>query len=241
MQEFCGAHTCSQTWEVLQWQSTQLINILSGRTDDLPSPILEISGPTEDGSMILAITGSGVQSAGAGPNRANTRLWHWSKDERWFVPMEDRLASPIFRIHALHDADQAALVDDHDAALAGYLRVVEDPGLDDYPFGEDGHQRLSAYALYRIMLLWLRYVDSEQAASTLLFLQQAHSPGSPGEGYSQLAEEVWQAYQAQQDLGYACQIAQAYALTHPETVLEPLHYGYANRTYAAVDICPYVQ
>jgi hypothetical protein len=241
MQEYCGAHTCFQAWEVLQWQRNRFVNILTGRSDDLPSPIVEISGPRSDGSMILNITGSGVQSAGAGPSRAITRTWHWSEAERVFEIVEERLSEPTFRIHALHDADQAALHGDVEAALDRYSRVIEDPVLDDYPYGEEGRAQLSAYALYRSMLLRILSGNLAQAETTLISIKEAYPPGRPGGGFSALAGEVWQAYQAHPDMRRACQIAQAYALEHPGEVLDPLNYGYANKTYAPADVCPYAQ
>jgi hypothetical protein len=241
MQEFCGAHTCFQAWEVLQWQRNRFVNILAGRSDDLSSPVLEIRGPRPDGSMILNITGSGVQSAGAGPSRTLTRTWHWSEAEMLFEIVEERLSEPTFRIHALHDADQAALHGDLNTALGGYSRVIEDPNLDDYPYAEEGRAQLSAYAIYRSMLLWILSGNLAQAETTLIFLQEAYPPGSPGGGFSALAGDVWLAYQAQPDMVRACQTAQAYALAHPGEVLDPLNYGYANKTYAPVDICPYTQ
>jgi len=241
MQEYCGAHTCFQAWEILQWQTNQFVNILDGRSDDLPSPILEISGPKDDGSMIIGITGTGVLSAGAGPSRATTRQWHWAESKNLYIVTEEYLSSPSFRIHALHDADQAAYDGDFDAALSGYLRVIEDPALDDYPFGEDGYEQLSAYALYRNVLLWIQFGDLDQAVATLSFLQETHPTGHPGEGYSAIAEEVWRAYQAQPDLKLVCQIAQAYAVEEHEKILDPLNYGYANKIYSAIDICPYTE
>jgi hypothetical protein len=239
LQEICGAHTCFQVWEVLQWQTNRFLNVLDGRSDDLPVPSLEISDPQQDGSRMLSLTGNGIQSAGAGPTRALTRIWHWSTSEARFKVFEERFAAPTFRIHALHDADQAALSGNFDDALRGYNRVIEDPSLDDYPFGEAGHSQLSAYALFRSMLLWIQRGDRAQAEATFTFLKEAFPMDSPGGAYSALASEAWQAFQVQPDLGHVCQIAQAYALGHQEEVLNPLAYGYANKQYLASDICPY--
>ncbi len=241
MQEFCGAHTCSQDWEVLKWQNDRLVNVLMGRTDDLPSPTFEISGSESDGSRIISIAGTGVQSVGAGPYRPLTRVWQWIEADSAFLVVEERLASPSFRIHALHDADQAALDGNLDHALHGYQQVIEDPTLDDYPHGEQGHAQLSAYALYRSMLVELLKGDPASAEETLNFLLEAYPEPSVGSGYSTLAREVWQSYQSKADLDRACQIAQAYALGHSTEILEPLYYGYANKQYLAFDICPFSQ
>ncbi len=239
MQQSCGAHTCFQDWQVLQWQSDQFVNVLTGRTDDLPSPEFELSDREVDGSLVLMVTGRGVLSAGAGPSRALTRVWRWTASEARFNMVEERLSPPIFRIHALHDADQAALDGDLAIALDGYQRVIEDPALDDYPFGDEGYTRLSAYALYRTMLLWIKFEDQDQAENTWVFLNAAHPEGSPGAGFRALADEFWQAYTAQPDLARSCQIAQAYAIAHSQQTIEALNYGYANKVYAPADICPY--
>lgn len=241
MQEICGAHTCSQAWEILQWQNDRFVNVLAGRSDDLPSPTFEISGPKPDGSMIINITGSGVQSVGAGPNRPLTRVWHWIDSDSIFMVMEERLASPYFRIHALHDADLAALDGEYENALSDYQRVIEDPTLDDYPYGEQGRAQLSAYALYRSMLVWLLKGDLTKAEETHNFLQEAYPDPVLGSKYSSLAREFWDPYQSGAGLDRACRIAQAYALEHPADILEPLYYGYANKQYLAFDICPFTQ
>lgn len=239
MQELCGAHTCFQAWEILQWQTNEFVNILQGRSDDLPSPTLALHGPREDGSMVVEITAGGIQSAGAGPARAITREWLWSNADSLFIIFGERLAPASFRIHLLHDADEAARTGNFTEALNGYMRVSEDPSLRDDTFQEQGPTQLSAYALYRTMLLYLNEGMLDQASEAHTFLQEAHPQGSLAEGYAKLADEVWQSYLAQPDLGRACQIAQAYANQHPETVLDPLYYGYANKIYTAVDICPY--
>jgi hypothetical protein len=236
MQELCGAHTCTQAWEVLTWQGGEFVNVLVGRTDDLPSPILEIIGPFADGSMSLELTGTGVLSAGAGPARAITRVWRWSAAQAQFTVFEERLSAPVFRIHALHDADQAALNGQTQRALDEYQRVIEDPGLDDYPYGDEGHTQLSAYSLYRSMLIWLELDDLVQAESTYTFLREGYSGAS---AFVDLAQEVWEAYLATEDLTQSCQIGRAYAQAHSEQVLSPLNYGYANKIYTAVDVCPY--
>jgi hypothetical protein len=236
MQELCGAHTCTQAWQVLAWQRGEFVNALVGRTDDLPSPILEIIGPLADGFMSLELTGTGVPSAGAGPSRTITRVWRWSTTQARFTVFEERLSAPVFRIHALHDADQAALTGQTQTAIDGYLRVIEDPALDDYPYGEEGHTQLSAYALYRSMLIWLELGDLVQAESAYTFLREVYSGAS---AFVDLAQEVWEAYLTTDDLDQSCQIGRAYAQAHPELVLSPLNYGYANKIYTAVDVCPY--
>jgi hypothetical protein len=236
MQNFCGAHTCAQDWKVLQWQQGEFVNVLAGRTDDLPSPSLDLIGPAEDGSMILELTGSGVLSAGAGPSRAITRVWQWSSSQAQFIVVEERISAPVFRIHAVHDADQAALAGETERALDEYQRVIEDPTFDDYPFGEEGHKQLGAYALFRSMLLWLERGDLVQAEATYTFLREGFSGSS---GFVDLAQEVWESYLVTGDLDQACQVGQIYAQAHPEEVLNPLNYGYANKVYSAFDVCPY--
>ncbi|TET96784.1 MAG: hypothetical protein E3J30_11015 [Anaerolineales bacterium] len=236
--ESCGAHTCFAQAEILKWDGSGFENVWQGRSNDLPSPDIELQGPLADGSTAIAITARGIGSAGAGPYREIQRTWTWHAESGRFEVSGEALADPKYRIHVLHDADQAALEGDYETAAIGYLRVMEDGTLDDWSSGEDGRAALRAYAAFRLIVINVRIGNTANAEAGMLFLQAAYPPESPHHAYAELAENFWEAYQISGDPGEACLAAQRYALNNPEAVLEPLYYGYANRTYLAVDICP---
>ena len=235
--ESCGAHTCFVQAEILKWDGSGFENLWQGRSDDLPSPDIELQGPLADGSTAIAITARGIGSAGAGPYREIQRTWNWLDESGRFEVSGETLAEPKYRIHMLHDADQAALEGDYETAAIGYLRVMEDGGLDDWSAGEDGRAALRAYAAFRQVVLDVRIGNTANAEAGMLFLQAAYPPESLHRAYAELANNFWEAYQISGDPGEACLAAQRYALNNPEAILEPLYFGYANRTYLAVDIC----
>ena len=236
--ESCGAHTCFAQAEILKWAGSGFENLWQGRSDDLPSPDIELQGPLAGGSTAISITARGIGSVGAGPYREIRRTWTWHAGSGRFEVSEETVADPKYRIHVLHDADQAALEGDYETAVIGYLRVMEDGTLDDWLPGEDGRAALRAYAAFRQIVVDVRNGNTANAETGILFLQAAYPPESPHFAYADLAENFWETYQISGDPGEACLAAQSYALNNPEGVLEPLYYGYANRTYLAADICP---
>ena len=237
--ESCGAHTCFAQAEILKWTGSGFENLWQGRSNDLPSPDIELQGPLADGSTAISITARGIGSAGAGPYREIRRTWTWHPDSGRFELSEETLAEPKYRIHVLHDADQAALEGDYETAAAGYRRVMEDGTLDDWASGEDGRAALRAYAAFRQIVLDVRKGNTANAETGIDFLRAAYPPESPHHAYVGLMERFWETYQIEGDLKEACLAAQSYALHNPEGILEPLYYGYANRTYLAADICPF--
>ena len=237
----CGAHTCFKQVEILRWDRSAFMNLFEGRSDDLPSPSIEIAGPLNDGSYRIEITAQGISSVGAGPYRELTRQWLWSNELYKFVPAGEQLAPPSFRIHMLHDADAAASAGNLDAALLMYQRVREDGRLDDWVKGETGYAELAAFAAYRQMTLYTVIGRLDEAAQAVRFLQEANVEGNPGYGMRLLAESYWESFSEKQDLAAACASAQRFAEQHAAEVLEPLLYGYANRIYTPADVCPPTQ
>jgi hypothetical protein len=235
----CGAHTCFTQAELLKWAGAGFENLWLGRSDDLPSPVIELQGPDADGQTAITIRATGIGSAGAGPYREIRRTWTWRGESGRFEIFEETLSEPYFRIHALHDADQAALEGDYETAVQGYSRVMEDGSLDDWISGEEGRAALGAYAAYRQVVLYALLDNLTDAEAGVLFLQAAHPPSSPYHAYAEMAEGFWETFLFSGDIGEACLNAQSFALSNSDAVLLPLYYGYANRSYLAADLCPF--
>jgi hypothetical protein len=235
--ETCGAHTCFERVEVLRWNRSGFRNLLEGRSDDLPSPALQITGPKADGSYRIEITAQGISSVGAGPYRQFTRVWEWSADQSEFIVTGERLSPPKYRIHLLHDADDAAIAGNVEGALIMYQQVREDGSMDDWIKDEAGYAELAAFATFRQITLNTALERTSIAQQALQIMQEAFIDGDPGYGMRLLAETYWQAYLESEDHRIACASARRFAEQQPAAVLEPLQYGYANRTYTPADIC----
>lgn len=236
--EMCGAHTCSFEVNVLTWNEGALRSIFPDVTTDIPLPLVDLEGPQEDGTYEIVITGTGIASVGAGPFRPYSRIWSYDQGTGLFQLSETVQLDTNFRIHIVHDADQAVLDGEYEIALDLYARVINDDSLDDWAAGEEGARTLAAYATYRRLLTLLQLDQFEAARSELNLLTSTYPPETSGFGYAQLGQTLWDEFQATEDLAAACRAAQDYAQTNTQAILDPLYYGYANKTYVASDICP---
>jgi hypothetical protein len=188
---------------VLTWHQNTMMNVMLGESDDLPYPSIRVVGPGGDGRYGLAVTGTAIGSAGAGPYRGLTRTWVWDPTGLSLVPGPDLALPSTFRIHVLNDADQADLTGDYTTALELYARVVNDDSLQDWvdPAGERAN--LSAYAMFRQVLTQLQLADSTAAQAAYLALRDVYPPASPGGAYGLLGQAFWTAYQASGSIGLA--------------------------------------
>jgi hypothetical protein len=232
----CGAHTCFLEVEALARREGGMRDLFTGPTDDLPNPEFRLYGPLENGRLMIEITATGIGSAGAGPFRQFTRTWSWSDEQDLFVKAMDVYQDPEYRIHQIHDADKLFASDDLEAAKAAFLKVVQDDELSDWI---SGGANLSAYAYYRIGLITLLLDGEAKTQNPFAQLQSAHPPGTGGSAYSDLAGVFWETFSEGQDWSSACRAAIEYARENSQTIIEPLYYGYANKTYTAEDMCPY--
>jgi hypothetical protein len=236
--ETCGAHTCSHQVDVLTWKEDSLQSIFPDLTTDIPLSFVDLEGPQENGSYAVVVTGTGIASAGAGPYRRFSKVWSYDLESGQYQFSNALLHESNYRIHLVHDADQAVLDGDLETALDLYARVIQDDSLDDWAAGEEGARTLAAYAMYRRVLTFLQLDQIENARTELDLLTTSYLPDTPGYGYVGVAQTLWDEFQTSSDLIAACQAAQDYAQIHSDTVLDPLYYGYANKTYVANDICP---
>jgi hypothetical protein len=237
----CGAHTCFEKISVFIWDGSGFANRLEGASDDLPYPTVEITGPDDEGSYALALTGTGIASAGAGPYRQRVREWRWDAPAQALIPGEDVLLPSEYRIHVLLDADGAALAGDYTAAHDLYYRVITDDTLMDVEFNPSPRDQLTAYAMFRQVVTYILMRDLGDARVAYGILQNSAPNGAPGHAYAQLATAFWDASGEGEDLAAGCIAAQGYAAAHQSDVLGPLYYGYANPTYTEADLCPYGQ
>jgi hypothetical protein len=128
----CGASTCFEEVQILGWTGADFEDLLVGSTIEIPSPVINLLDPQEDGVVDLEISGGGYGSVGAGPQRSKSMVWPYNPSTaRWQDPQE-RLESSNYRIHVLQDADQAARKRQFEQALPIYGRVVDDTGLIDW-------------------------------------------------------------------------------------------------------------
>jgi hypothetical protein len=238
-QRFCGAHTCFDDLMVLSWDGAVFNNRLEGSTAEIPHStfgVLDVSG---DGIYQIEAASGGIGSVGAGPQRSKTFIWRLNAETNLWRLDEERSAPSNFRIHILHDADDASSIADYENALMLYRRVIEDVNLDEWTLVE-GNAALAAYARYRIFAIAVALEDRPAADAALAEMETEYPVGSALHDFVEMAILFRNAY-ASGGLGSACTGAAGFAESHADVVLEDLGsqiYGYANRDYTGASMCP---
>lgn len=235
----CGANTCFEALQILEWEGTALGNRLVGDSTDLPMPLVEVVGPDADGRYALQVSASGFGSVGAGPQRDVTRTWTFQADGQWRAG-EDVLAPSNFRIHALHDADAAARKGEYAQALLLYQRVVSDTTLEEWANPAQERADLGAYARFRMVVIYTLQGQADFATSALAELKKAFPDSTPQYAYVEMAQAFWDASSGG-DVAAGCAAARQVATARSEAILAPLGsetFGYANADYQVEQVCP---
>jgi hypothetical protein len=235
----CGAHTCFEQIQVVGWDGQEWINRLVGQTDDLPYPTIYIIPSENEEIYDLHVSGSGLGSVGAGPQRNITRIWSMDEDTRLWQISSLRLEPSNYRIHVLHDAVGAAKEGNYQQALMLYQRVVSDTTLDDWLDPALEQAWISAFAHYQQVVIYT-ILEREAFANTILGeMERAYPPESQQFGYVDMALSYLGGYlEGGKEKG--CTAALRYATEHPG-ILDPLGqvtFGYGNPTFSPADLCP---
>ncbi len=238
--ELCGAHTCFQDIEVLSFDGAGFADRLDGDTTEIPYPTVRASDPDGDGLFRLEISSAGFGSVGAGPQRPVTWIWGYDPGGgAW--SFETTLPDPSpYRIHVLHDADDASARAEYDYAVTLYRRVIDEPGLDDWTAGPEGWASLAAYARFRIYAIAVALQDPGAAEAALAELELNYPDGDPRRDFVEMGILFRNALDSG-GLGAACAAAAGFADSNAETILDPLGsgvYGNSNRDYTGESMCP---
>lgn len=235
----CGAHTCFAQIQVLTWYGGQAQVRLKGQSDDLPSPVIKVEpAASAGGPPRITVTGTGVNSVGAGPYRQRMRTWTWDPAAAAFTPSSEVELPAVYRIHVVYDAEQAAAQGDVADAVQLFKTVIHDNQLKAWMDPATERPVLSAYAEFRLTVLYARAGQNDQAQSAFQNLQKDFPSGGLGSVYAQMGRTFWDAFQSSGDVNTACRAAQDFAAAHSDTILQPLYFGYANKTYTPSDVCP---
>jgi hypothetical protein len=236
----CGVHTCYEYIEIFAWDGEAFTNRLVGATGDLPFPVVNFI-EQEDRTFDLVVSGSGIGSVGAGPQRDQIRRWSYQSDREVWEVIDERLGESSYRIHVLHDADQAAETGDYDVALILYQRVISDTTLVDWVNPVEEQDTLAAYARYRLVLLYQIRGQDQFSQITLREMEQTYPETSSLHAYTLMAKTMMDAY-ASDGLEAACREARNFARENETEILAPLGpeaFGYGNPAYTPEDVCPW--
>lgn len=238
----CGAHTCFERVQLISWGYGEFSNRLVGETTDLPYPTIYLEPGQDEGIFYLSISGSGIGSVGAGPQRNITRVWAYEPSARqWLVSSTDGEPS-IYRIHVLQDANSALKAGDYQAALGLYNRTISDSTLQDWVNPAAEQAWITAFSRFQLVIIYT-VQDQEGFASLILDDMSTSYPlESPQHGYLEMTLLFKDGFNSG-GMEEGCTAAIEYASKHTE-LLEQLGsqtFGYGNPSLAPQDICPWTQ
>ena len=227
---------------------------------------IELVDRDEDGALELVLVSDVIFHPRSGPQRVRRETWDWREDHLQFTFLD--IGPPVFRFQAVQDADDLVRLGEYDPALTLYQDAIFDPDLlpwsrdrwwpDGYyqgmihPGGNetpgpiptpdpDERPRLEAYARYRLIVLHAARGDPYSARIAYDELRERALAG-PGLVYAELAAAFWEPYSSDQQISAGCGAAVEFARANAAEILAPLgagYYGWANRNYEPMDICPF--
>ncbi|MBN1312039.1 MAG: hypothetical protein JXB30_11530 [Anaerolineae bacterium] len=252
----CTDLGCEGKTSILEWNIT-LGNFSSLLTNEITTvePEVVVSDVDEDGLSEVSVTTGTIRNPSAGPQRKVTNIYKW--DGSLYV-LSQLLKSPAqYRIHVIYDGDDALAAHDYKAAIEAYKQASTNEELKGWLYADE-FQYLSAFARYRLMLAYVlgNNIDKAQATHDELIGQYAPPPPLPppegeatatptpqagplpGAEFATLADVFWQNFTVNRDVSRACsQVIDS--VDKNSSILSLLNsFGYANRQYRPVDICP---
>jgi hypothetical protein len=219
-----------------------------------------------DGSLDLIVKHRGLFPGGSsrnrfaetGPMRGRTEIWSWDGKR---YSLTTQLDPAVYYIHVVYDADDASLAGEYERAMSLYLQLIFDDKLRGWGTNfektevyepPEERQRLSAYATYRIMLLHVLWGNEAEAQRDLETLHEYFPVDNPHYPFTEMASVFMDTYQTTRELGTACVETSKFATSavysgrdtywHEFNLLSMLgvsYYGWYNRDYSPVDICPF--
>lgn len=236
----CGAHTCFEEVEIVSWDGNKFVDSLEGSSSDLAFPLVDIYDDDNDDIYSLEVTGTGIASVGAGPQRNVSRIWKYQSNRKKWVISDEIMGESEYRIHIVHDADKAAKAGEYQQALVLYERVINDTNLVDWQNPNDERIALAAYSRYKMIAIYDILGQIEFAHTILTELADSARENSSQVPYFEMADIFQEAF-IEKGVSSGCRDVEKYAESHSEGILIPLNsFGYGNPGYTAEDICPFV-
>lgn len=235
----CRGNTCYEDIQILSWSLGVFMPRLEGSTLDLPAPDAQLTDFNKDGIYNLEVVGKIISDVAAGPQRDTINVWAYDDASGNWKLIEQNLASSPFRIHMVHDAEDAMDRGEYLIASLLFVQVISDENLLDWSDPDEEYATLAAYAYYKQVVANI-YLGDRGAAQAIYEEMNEEYGSSAQYAYVEMADAF---LTDSETLGLdgGCTSAQQYAASNEYLVLTPLGssiYGYTNRDFTAADMCP---
>lgn len=237
----CGAAACLEGISVLtQANGAQGLTNITTDIANGPYPSFTFVPLSSDQSQALVIAYGTLPDVSAGPQRIYTDTWVLANGA--YTLTATLKEPPSYRIHALHDADDAFRRKDFAAAQMLYGRVISDTALQawDGPGAlADELSVLSAFGRFRLAELSAAQGNVTGVDESLAVLKSSVVAGTPAEVYLNLATAFANQFKDTNDYTQACNSAVAFAERNPASTQQIGIdvFGFANYDYGPDDMC----
>lgn len=233
----CTLTSCTRSGQILTW------NPLTGVFEPInTSPITAINGRLgvvdidSDGILEVTVRNTPAGDTASGPRRSVVDYWDWIGSG--YVLAQSQPDDPLYRIHAVHDADQALTEGNWNTAVAGYLNVRDSNNLLPWIQANE-REMLRAYVTYRLIIVYARLRNTRNVQNITASIATENPDGTIGVVYRDMAQAFADDFLISNNLSTACQAALRVATERPDALSFLNSYGYANRTYTLSDLCPF--
>jgi hypothetical protein len=235
----CQAATCMDGVTILSAHGGGALRNIAQDFAYVPYPTFEYVQGANNTRNLIVVEGT-LGDPGAGPQRGITATWAFNGQV--FAKAAEQREAPNYRIHALHDGDDALRRKDFRLADALYSQVVNDAALQTWeanPQAPNEQQILGTFAYVRLMQSAAQRNDTTGVQAAFDSLNQLGPADSPGYLYAQLGNAFLQSWNATQNVAQACAATAAFAKTQPNLTkwLGIDSFGTANYDYQPEDLC----
>jgi len=230
----CGAHTCYSVVSVVSFQDSAYVDLSQGVSSAYPD-LIALRDESGDSRLEIVIHGGTYGSVGAGPQRAATYIYALSAGRYALAAVRHDASDLIY--FTIVDANAALADGKADEAVALYRQAAGSQAL--RASGEmlngmteaEEADALRSFARFRLVVAATLAGDDDAAEAALA---DAHAAGGL---FAPLADAYWTAYSESADVEDGCTAVAQLAAEDP-AYLDVLNaFGYANPTFADVDVC----
>ncbi len=233
----CGPTSCFVTVHVRSWDGIAWRDWTKG-TITMASATVSLTASRLPGEpKEIRLTGGQYTGAEAGPQRARTAIWTSASGGPYTLTSE-RVAPSQCLYHLVIDANHALTEELYlEKAQWLYTDAFENQSLEACGNREDELAELRSFSLFRLAVIAGYLSDAELAAARVERLAATYSRQT----YAEAGVRWLASYQQSGDANKACQSVNNFAADTPELVEILSEFGYANPTFTAEDVCPYLE
>ncbi len=233
----CGPSSCFVTvqvrsWDGMAWQDWTKGTITMAGANVSLTPSDKPGRPNE-----IRLTGGQYAGADAGPQRARLAVWA-STDGAPYALSSERMMPSHCLYHTVIDANHAMATELYlEKAQWLYTDAAENQNWQACGDRSNELAELRSFALFRLALIAGYESKPDLAAERVERLASTYER----QIYAEVGVRWLAAYRQSGDARTACEAVNNFAASNSEVVNILSDYGYANPTFTAEDVCPYLE